>query len=133
MLKSVLRNLVVAYGVYQVSWWVANPLAFAYAKLTQRIIYTGDFAGAVLMPLVLTVPYALVAVGAGACVAWLVESERPFRWSTFAAALYAYSGFFLYSWEHQPTALDRAAQIVDATFLGIACVIGGMLFVRLGR
>ena len=94
MIKHQIRNLLISYGVYYVSWWVAYPLAFAYGKLTERIIYRGEFAGAVVMPLVTTVPYALVAVGVGvgASVAWLVDSERPLRWAIFPAALYIFFG-----------------------------------------
>jgi len=92
MVKSILRNLLVGYGVYQLSWWVAYPLVLAYGKLTKGIIYRGDFAGAVVMPLVTTAPYALVAVGVGGCVAcWLIQKDHfagrysP-QYSTFTSA-----------------------------------------------
>jgi hypothetical protein len=130
LIRPILRNLVVGFGVYQLSWWLAYPLAFAYGKLTEGIIYPGNFAGAILMPLVLTVPYALVAVGVGACVVWLVDSERPFRWALFPAALYVYFGIIGYHWAHQPLLLDRVTQIVDASFLGIACLGGAILLAR---
>jgi hypothetical protein len=130
MVRDKVKNLVVGYGVYYVSWWVAYPLAFAYGKLTERIIYRGEFAGAVVMPLVTTVPYALVAVGVGACVAWLVESERPIRWAIFPAALYVFFGTIGYHWARRPILLDRVAQVVDAMFLGIACIGGAMVAVR---
>jgi hypothetical protein len=130
MVRDKVKNLVVGYGVYYVSWWVAYPLAFAYGKLTERIIYRGEFAGAVVMPLVTTVPYALVAVGVGACVAWLVESERPIRWAIFPAALYVFFGTIGYHWARRPILLDRVAQVVDAMFLGIACIGGAMIAVR---
>jgi hypothetical protein len=128
--KSILRNLLVGYGVYQLSWWVADPLALAYGKLTRGIIYRGDFAGAVVMPLVTTAPYALVAVGVGACVAWLVDSDRPFRWAIFPAALYIYFGLIGYQWARPPVLLDRVAQVIDAGFLGIACLGGALIFLR---
>jgi hypothetical protein len=51
-LKPATRNLMVGYGIYELSWWVAYPLALAYGKLTNGIIYSGQFAGSVLMPLV---------------------------------------------------------------------------------
>jgi hypothetical protein len=130
MARDKVKNLVVGYGVYYVSWWVAYPLAFAYGKLTERIIYRGEFAGAVVMPLVTTVPYALVAVGVGACVAWLVESERPIRWAIFPAALYVFFGTIGYHWARRPILLDRVAQVVDAMFLAIACIGGAMIAVR---
>jgi hypothetical protein len=130
MVKHTIRNLLVGYGVYIASWWVAYPLAFAYGKLTERIIYRGEFAGAVLLPLVMTVPYALVAFGVGASVAWLVDSERPLRWAIFPAALYIYYGIIGYHWARQPLVLDRVAQVIDATFMGIACLGGAIIAVR---
>jgi hypothetical protein len=130
MVKRKIRNLLVGYGVYYVSWWVAYPLAFAYGKLTERIIYRGEFASTVVMPLVTTLPYALVAVGVGAFVAWLVDSERPLRWAIFPAALYIFFGTIAYHWARQPLLLDRVAQVIDATFLGIACLGGAWIAVR---
>ncbi len=132
MIKHKIRNLLIGYGVYYVSWWVAYPLAFAYGKLTERIIYRGEFASAVLMPLVTAVPYALVAVGVGASVAWLVDSERPLLWAIFPAALYIFFGTIGYHWARSPMLLDRVAQVIDATFLGIACLGGAMIAVRRG-
>jgi hypothetical protein len=128
--KPGIRNLVIGYGIYVLSWWVAYPLALAYGKLTHGIIYAGQFAGSVLMPLVMTVPYALVAFGVGACVAFLADSERPFRWAILPAALYVYFGIFGYEWARQPMLLDRVAQVIGATFMGIACLGGAMIVVR---
>jgi hypothetical protein len=130
MVKHTTRNLLIGYGIYIASWWVAYPLALAYGKLTDRIIYRGEFAGAVVMPLVTTVPYALVAFGVGASVAWLVDSERPLRWVIFPAALYVFFGTIGYHWARQPLLLDRVAQVINATFMGIACLGGGMVAVR---
>jgi hypothetical protein len=130
MVKHNIRNLLVGYGVYYVSWWVAYPLAFAYGKLTERIIYRGEFAGAVVVPLVATFPYALVAFGVGASVAWLVDSERPLRWAIFPAAPYIFFGTIGYHWARQPLLLDRLAQVIDATFMGIACLGGAWIAIR---
>jgi len=123
------RNLLVGAGAFYVSWWLASPLALGYGKLTDGIIYSGPFAS-VLMALVLTVPYALVAVGVGASVAWLVESERPLRWAMFPASLYIFFGTISYHWERPPLFLDRVAQVADAMFQGIACLGGALIVVR---
>ena len=84
------------------------------------------------MPLVTTLPYALVAFGVGASVAWLVDSGRPLHWAIFPAALYIFFGTIGYHWARQPLLLDRVAQVIDATFMGIACLGGAMIAVRRG-
>jgi len=128
--KRTSRNLLASYGAYIASWWLAYPLAFIYGKLTQRIIYRGEFAGAVLMPLVTTIPYALVAFGVGAFIAWVVDSERRLSWAIFPAALYVFFGTIGYHWVRRPLFLDRVAQVIGATFMGIACLGGAMIVVR---
>jgi hypothetical protein len=132
MVKTILRNLAIAYGVYIASWWVASPLALAYGKLTHAIgiHYYGEVGGKVLLPLSLTIPYALVAFGVGASVVWLVDSTHPFRWVIFPALFYLYFGIIGYHWEKQPLALDRLAQILDSSLMVIGCVGGGMRLVR---
>ena len=132
MVKTILRNLAIAYGVYIASWWVAYPLDFAYVKLTHAIgiHYFGEVGGKVLLPLSLTIPYALVAFGVGASVVWLVDSTHPFRWVIFPALFYLYFGTIGYHWEKQPLALDRLAQILDTSLMVIGCVGGGMILVR---
>ena len=130
MTKILLRNLAVAYGVYIASWWVASPLVLVYGKLTQGIHYRGVVGAAVLLPLVMTVPYALVAFGVGACVVCLVDSPHPFRWVLFPALFYGFFGTIGYHWERPPLLLDRMAQILDAAFMVVACIGGGMIAMR---
>jgi len=132
MVKTILRNLAIAYGVYIASWWVASPLALAYGKLTHAIgiHYYGEVGDKVLLPLSLTIPYALVAFGVGASVVWLVDSTHPFRWVIFPALFYLYFGTIGYHWEKQPLTLDRLAQILDTSLMVIGCVGGGMILVR---
>jgi len=71
------RNLLVGAGAYYLSLWVSVPLAFGFGKVTHWIHYYGDFEGGVVMPIVVALPYALVAVFVGASLVWIVESERP--------------------------------------------------------
>jgi hypothetical protein len=130
MIEVTARNLLIGGGAYYLSWWLAYPLALGYGKLTERIIYRGDFAGAVVMPLVTGLPYAVVAVGVGASVAWLVESEQPLRWAMFPAALYAFFAFFGHHWASPPRSIDREAQVIGALFLAVACLAGAMVAAR---
>jgi hypothetical protein len=132
-LAVTVRNLLIGGGAYYVSWLLglAYPLTLGYSRLTARIIYRGDFATAVVMPLVVGLPYALVAAGVGALVAWLAESKRPWLWAIFPAALYAYSSFSGYEWARRPALIDRTGQVIGALFLAIACLVGAIISARL--
>jgi hypothetical protein len=130
MTAATFRNLLIGGGAYYLSWWLAYPLAFGYGKLTERIIYRGEFASAVAMPLVTGFPYALVAAGVGASVAWLAESKRPLCWAIFPAALYAYFAFLGHHWARPPMLVDRVGQVIGALFLAVACLVGAMVAVR---
>ena len=124
------RNLLICAGAYYVASWMTLPLAFGFGKLTQGITYSGDFEGAVVMPLVLKVPAALVAAAVGASVIWLVDSGRPLRWVIFPALLYAILGFLGYRWAHPPLPRDRVFQTVGALFPAVACILGGIVASR---
>jgi hypothetical protein len=129
-MRATVRNVLIGGGVYYLSWWLAYPLAFGYGKLTGWINYRDNFGVAVAMPVVVGLPYALVAAGVGAAVVWLVESQRPFYWAIFPAALYGYFAFVGHHWLRRPTSYDRLGQIIGAVFLASACLVGAMIAVH---
>jgi len=124
------RNLLIGAGAYYLSGWVGCPLAVGFGRLTQGITYSGDFNGAVVMPLVKHLPRALAAAIAGATAVWLAESDRPVAWAIFPTLLYALLGFLGYHWGRPPTILDRIAQTVSALFPALACLVGAMVASR---
>lgn len=124
------RNLLVGAGAYYLSFWLSTPLAFAFGKITEGLIYRGDFNSAVVGPLVMHLPRALVAAAAGATVVSLVESDRPIAWAVFPALLYAVFGFLGYHWARPPLMRDRVAQTVGVLFPALACVVGAMVAER---
>ena len=121
------KNLLICVGIYYISRWVTVPIAIAFGKLTQGIIYSGEFEGAVVMPLILHLPAALVAAGAGGSVFCLVDSSRPLRWVLFTALIYACFGFLGYHWSHPSWLHDRLFQVVGALFPVITCLLGGIM------
>jgi hypothetical protein len=121
------KNLLIGAGAYYLSGWLGMPLALGFGKLTQRLIYSGDFNGYVVGPLVMHLPRALVAAAAGATVVWLVESDRPVGWAIFPALLYGLLGFLGYHWARPPLALDRVAQTIGALFPALACIVGALI------
>jgi hypothetical protein len=121
------KNLLIGAGAYYISGWLGMPLALGFGKLTPGLTYRGDFNGYVVGPLVMHLPWALVAAAAGATVAWLVESERPIGWAIFPALLYGVLGFLGFHWARPPLALDRVAQTIGALFPALACVVGALV------
>ena len=128
--KVAVKNVLVCTGLFYISRWVALPLAIGFGKVTKGIIYSGEVEGAVVEPLVLHMPIALVAYGVGAAVIWFVDSPRPIRWALFVALLYSFFGFFGYHWAHPPTFDDRVFQTAGAFFPGITCFLGGLISTR---
>ena len=116
------KNLLIGAGAYYLSGWLDMPLAFGFGKLTQGLTYMGDFNGYVVMPLVVHLPWAIVAAAVGATVVWLVESDRPLGWALFPALLFGLLGFLGYHWARPPLILDRLAQTIGALFPALSCV-----------
>lgn len=124
------KNLLIGAGAYYVAGWLGVPLGFGFGKLTQGLIYRGDFNGAVVAPLVIYLPWAIVATAAGATVVWLAESDHPFRWALFPALLFGLFGFLGHHWERPPMVVDRVAQTIGALFPAVACVVGALVAER---
>jgi len=123
------RNLLVGAGAYYLSWWLANPLAIGFEKLTHGIgiTYYGDFAGGILLPIVIALPYALVAAVVGASVVWIVESDRPIGWVLPPTFLYALGLFHRSHWARPPTSLERVGEIIRVLLPALACIVGGIV------
>jgi hypothetical protein len=124
------RNLLVGAGAFYLARWAAFPLAIAYGKLTNGIIYSGYFAGPVFTALVIYVPTALGAALAGASVAWLVESDRPQRWVIFPAALYLMLGLIGWHWWRPSVHRDPLGHLVGVLFPVVMCLVGGFVVAR---
>ena len=130
MHKNLVRNLLIGGGAYYFSFWIAPLLAWPYGKLTHRIIYSGAFETGIAMPLVLGLPYAVVSLGVGAIVVWLVESEHPLAWAALPAALYGFFGYFGEHWNQPPSLIDRISQVTGALLQAAACLGGAVLALR---
>lgn len=124
---TISRNLLIGAGAYYIAEWLTVPLAIIFGMLTRRIVYTGDFESAVVVPLVTYFPKAVVAFVAGVVVVRLVQSDRPIAWVVFPALLYAVLGFFGYHWGRPLQLLDRVQQTVSALFPACTCAFGAII------
>ena len=121
------RNLFVGAGAYYLSKWLVVPLMFGFGKITQGLIYTGDFNGKIILPLVEHFPLALVAFAAGVTVVLLGESDSPGYWAVFPAVFYGLFTFLGYHWAQPPAFLDRLGQALAALFPAITCLTGAFV------
>ncbi len=78
MSKKAVRNVFGSVGAYCLSSWLEMPVVLAFAPITNRLRFTGDFEGMVVMPIVLGIPSALVMALTGAVVNAHLELT-PFR------------------------------------------------------
>jgi len=124
------RNLLVGVGAYYLSWFLSNPLAIGIGRLTNGIRYSGDFEGAVLLPLVVHLPEAIIATVVGASVVWMVESNRPICWAIVPTFLYALAARHFVHWAHPPTLIERMGAIIGALLPAIACVVAAVFAAR---
>jgi hypothetical protein len=118
------RNLLVGAGAYYLSKWLVVPLVFGFGKMTQGLIYSGDFNGKIVSQLVWHFPLAVVAFAAGSTVAVLVEGDSRVSWAVFPAILYGLFAFLGHHWALPPDFLDRVGQTLGALFPALTCVIG---------
>jgi hypothetical protein len=80
MRKETIRNLLIIAGAYYLSVWLEMAAVLAVAPITNRLTFTGEFEGVLVMPIVLGIPSAIVMAIMGAAAAWAVESVRPMLW-----------------------------------------------------
>jgi len=124
------RNLFIGAGAYYLSKWLVVPLVFGLGKMTQGLIYSGDFNGKIVSQLVWHFPLALVAFAAGFAVAVLVEADSPVHWAVFPAILYGLFAFLGHHWAMPPDFLDRVGQTLGALFPALTCVMGAWVAAR---
>jgi hypothetical protein len=125
--RVAVTNLLISLGAYYLFSLLVNLLLPAYWKITNGVVYSGDFAGAVVMPLVNKLPLALAAAIVGAAIVRFVDSDRKIIWPILPALLYAVFGFLGYHWTRSPLPTDRVYQTIAALFPAVACIIGGII------
>jgi hypothetical protein len=114
--------------IYHGSW--PTPWRWGFGKLTKGMHYYGDFAGGVLMPIVISLLYALVAAAVGFSVAWIVDSDRPIGWTLVPRFLYALAARHFVHWANPPTLIERVGAIIGASFPAIACMVAATFAAR---
>jgi hypothetical protein len=125
MRKETIRNLLIIAGAYYLSVWLEMAAVLAVAPITNRLTFTGEFEGVLVMPIVLGIPSAIVMAIMGAAAAWAVESVRPMLWALLLGLAYGISSALAPHWARAPeTAADRVFLALRVLFPAIACIAG---------
>ncbi|HTC64435.1 MAG TPA: hypothetical protein VK709_16465 [Candidatus Saccharimonadales bacterium] len=119
--------MLISFGAYYLSLLLVSLFSPAYWKITNGIVYSGDFAGMVVMPIVNKLPIALAAAIVGAVVVRFVDSDGRIFWPMLPALLYAVFGFLGFHWARSPVHADRVYQTIASLFPAITCIMGGII------
>lgn len=122
--KTWIRNLLISFGLFWLSLWLAVPLAWLFGRLNNRIIYGDSVLDAIAMGVMTSMGQALAAGLAGVAATLSTETLKPQRWSLVIAALYFVdSSPWRSHWYIPPTAWDRIWQVVHALAPAVFCVM----------
>jgi hypothetical protein len=125
------RNVLATFGAYWLSFWLAVPLDWVFAKL--RITYDDGILSAIAMGIMVPWGRTLPAIIAGVLITVTVDSRKPERWALILAILYMAVSRVHYHWHLPPTAFDRISQVADFFFPAVACIAAAILTSRLQR
>jgi hypothetical protein len=115
------RNILVSFGVFWLSLWVAPVLGWPLDKLTNRITYTDTIFDALALGVINSLDRALAAILAGVLVTVVVKGRKAELWAVIIAGLYLLNAP-RYHHLGPTTSWDRTWQDVAVVFPAIACV-----------
>jgi hypothetical protein len=120
-----LKNLLVVCGAYYLAGWLHLPLAWLWSFASDRMSFEVGVETTLLMPLVMGLPMAATAFGAGALIARVVDAKYPSRWALIPALLFVLRHLLGRRWWAQPPTLaDYVGIAVEAAFPAVACILG---------
>jgi len=130
---SKIQKLLISFGVFWASLWVAAVLAQPLGKLTDRIVYRDGVLDALAMGIMSSIGRAIAAAFAGAVITFVVPNRKPESWALVIAALYLVASPVRHHWGSPATTWDRLWQGVDLLFPAVACVGAAVVSARLHR
>ena len=130
MKKTNIRDFLIVLGIYWLSMWAVIPVAIIHSNLTSGCTYYDDL-GVLLMRINSAIPSILVAFGAGLLLTYVLESRFKKYWLWVLALLYGVLHYLGYHWVQQPRMIDRLSQVVSSLLPAIACLLGGIMRMKL--
>ena len=131
---SAIRNLLVSFGIFWLSIWVAWVLQRpSYDGLINAVGRDETVLSALAMGVLSSIGRTLAAVLAGVLVTVVISSRKSEPWALIVAVLYVIDAPVRHHWGYPATAWDRSWQIVDLVFPAVACIVAAVLTARLQR
>jgi hypothetical protein len=124
---SAIRNVLICFGVFWLSLWVAAVLARPFGTLNDGIVYGDGVLSALGMGVMSSMGRTLAAVLAGILITVVVASQKSELWALVVAALLVVDAPVRHHWGYPATAWDRLWQSVDLLFPALACVLAAVL------
>jgi hypothetical protein len=128
-----IRNVLISFGVFWASLWVAGLLQWPLYKLVHinAIVRDETVLSGIAMGVLSSMSRTLAAVLAGILVTVVVSSRKSELWALIVALLYVVDAPVRHHWGYPATAWDRLWQAVDLMFPAIACIAAAVVTARL--
>ena len=125
---SKVRNILISFGVFWLSLWVAWILQWpSYDRLINAVVRDETVLSAVAMGVMSSMGRTFAAVLAGVLVTVVAAGRKSHFWALIVAVLYVVDAPVLHHWGYAATAWDRLWQSVDLLFPAIACILGAVV------
>jgi hypothetical protein len=130
---SRIQNILVSFGAFWVSLWIAGLLAGPFGRLNDKVVYGDSVLSAIALGIMSSLSRTLAAVLAGILVTVVISSRKSELWALIVAALYVVDAPVRHHWGPPATRWDHLWQSVDLAFPAIACVVVAIITARLRR
>jgi hypothetical protein len=131
---SAIRNLLISFGVFWLSIWVAWVLQRpSYDRLINAVVRDETVLSGLAMGVLSSMGRTVAAVLAGVLVTVVIAGRKSELWTLIVAVLYVIDAPMRHHWGYPATAWDRLWQSVDLLFPAVACIAAAFLTARLRR
>lgn len=127
------QNILISFGVFWLSLWVAAILALPLGKVNDGVVYGEGVFSAIAMGVMSSLARTLAAILAGVLVTAIIANHKSELWALIVAILYVVDAPVRHHWGAPATGWDKLWQSVDLVFPAIACIAAALITARLRR
>jgi len=120
---SVIRNILIAFGVFWLSLWVAALLGWPFSKLGDGIVYGDSMLSAIAMGVMSSLNRTVAAILAGILVTLTLDHRKSEFWALIVGVLYVIDAPVRHHWSSPASGWDRLWQGIDLVFPAVACIV----------